>query len=77
MASARDTLTPFAGTLRRVRRARDLSQEALAQRAGLSAKHVGDIERAAKDPRVTTVLRLAAALEVPVGELFPPGNRLD
>lgn len=66
----RETLVAFARTLRRVRRERDLSQEALAARAGVSPKHVSDIERANKDPRATTVIRLADALGVEVGELF-------
>ena len=56
--------------LRKARRDRDLSQEALADEAGLSAKHVGEIERANKDPRLTTVLKLADALELRSSELF-------
>jgi transcriptional regulator with XRE-family HTH domain len=63
-------LLTFGRTLRKARRDRDLSQEALADRAGLSAKHVGEIERANKDPRITTVLKLADALQLDAGELF-------
>jgi transcriptional regulator with XRE-family HTH domain len=63
-------LLAFGRTLRKARRDRDLSQEALAHEAGLSAKHVGEIERANKDPRLTTVLRLARALEMHSAELF-------
>jgi transcriptional regulator with XRE-family HTH domain len=70
MPSPPPQLVAFGRTVRRVRRELDLSQEALADRAGLSAKHVGEIERANKDPRVTTVLRLADALELRSGELF-------
>jgi transcriptional regulator with XRE-family HTH domain len=57
-------------TVRRARRERDLSQEALARAAGLAAKHVSEIERANRDPRVTTVLKLAHALDLRAGELF-------
>jgi transcriptional regulator with XRE-family HTH domain len=57
-------------TIRKARRDLDLTQEALAYRAGLSPKHVGEIERANKDARVTTILKLAEALEVRAGELF-------
>jgi transcriptional regulator with XRE-family HTH domain len=60
----------FGQTIRRARRALDLSQEALAHRAGLSAKHLGELERANKNPRVTTAFRLAAALGLSRGELF-------
>jgi len=63
-------LLAFGRTLRKARRDRDLSQEALALEAGLSAKHVGEIERANKDPRLTTVMKLADALELRSSELF-------
>ncbi|HXE45949.1 MAG TPA: helix-turn-helix transcriptional regulator [Conexibacter sp.] len=63
-------LLAFGRTVRKARRDLDLSQEALADEAGLSAKHVGEIERANKDPRLTTVLKLAGALELRSQELF-------
>lgn len=63
-------LLAFGRILRKARRDRDLSQEALADEAGLSAKHVGEIERANKDPRLTTVLKLASALELRSSDLF-------
>jgi transcriptional regulator with XRE-family HTH domain len=70
MRTAPPQLVAFGRTLRKVRRDRDLSQEALAHDAGLSAKHVGEIERANKDPRLTTVLRLADALDMRSSDLF-------
>jgi transcriptional regulator with XRE-family HTH domain len=70
MRTAPPQLLAFGRTLRKARRDRDLSQEALADEAGVSAKHVGEIERANKDPRLTTVMKLAAALELRSGELF-------
>ncbi len=53
-----------------MRRDKDLSQEALADRSGVSAKHIGEIERANKDPSVTTALRLIDGLEAPASEVF-------
>jgi DNA-binding XRE family transcriptional regulator len=53
-----------------MRRDLDLSQEALADRSGVSAKHIGEIERANKDPTITTALRLIAGLEVATAEVF-------
>jgi transcriptional regulator with XRE-family HTH domain len=47
-----------------------MSQEALADAAGLGAKHVSEIERANRDPRLTTVLKLAQALDLRAGELL-------
>jgi transcriptional regulator with XRE-family HTH domain len=70
MRTASPQLLAFGRTLRKARRDRDLSQEALADEAGLSAKHVGEIERANKDPRLTTVLKLASAMDMRSSELF-------
>jgi len=62
-------LLALAGAIRHLRRERELSQEALAYAAGVHPKHVSEIERANKDPRTTTVARLADALGVTVAEL--------
>jgi transcriptional regulator with XRE-family HTH domain len=63
-------LLALAGAIRHLRRERELSQEALAFAAGVHPKHVSEIERANKDPRATTVVRLADALGVTVAELY-------
>ena len=63
-------LVVFGRLVRRERRARDLSQEALAQAAGLAAKHVSEIERAKSDLRFTTLLQIAGALGLLPGELL-------
>ncbi|ADB52452.1 helix-turn-helix domain-containing protein [Conexibacter woesei] len=63
-------LSAFARTLRRQRRKQDLSQEALADASGVSAKHIGEIERENKEPGITTALRLVDGLEEPLGEFF-------
>jgi transcriptional regulator with XRE-family HTH domain len=60
----------FGRVVRRARRDRDLSQEALAAIAGIGAKHLGEIERGAHDPRFTTVLKLASALGLRPSELL-------
>ena len=53
----------FAALLKRQRLAAGLTQEALAERAGLSAKAVSDLERdPARTPRLGTVTLLADAL---------------
>ena len=53
----------------RFRLDRQLTQEQLAARAGMSRMALGKIERGAVVPRAGTVRDLAAALDVPVGEL--------
>lgn len=56
--------------IRALRRERGISQEELSFKAGISAAHLGQIERAVKKPTVETIGKLAAALEVPVTALF-------
>ncbi|MDF2760123.1 MAG: transcriptional regulator, family, partial [Thermomicrobiales bacterium] len=53
----------FGDLLRRLRSAAGLSQEALAERAGLSRNGISDLERGARQvPRLETVRMLADAL---------------
>src|ERR1700682_3709760 len=60
-----DASRPFAVLLQRYRAAASLSQEELAQRAGLSRRGISDLERGARrEPYPTTVRRLADALQL-------------
>jgi len=68
-------LRALAGAIRHLRRERELSQEALAYAADIHPKHLSEIERANKDPRSTTVVRLADALGVTVSALYEARNR--
>ena len=54
----------FGDTVRRLRKQAGLSQEALAERANLSADFLGFIERGENVPTLTTILQLARALGV-------------
>lgn len=66
----REIAACFGQAVRRARRAHDLSQEMLAAHAGVSTKHLSDIERGVKEPRLTTVMRLAIALDLSVQDLL-------
>jgi transcriptional regulator with XRE-family HTH domain len=55
---------------------RGLSQEELAERAGMSLKHLGEIERAVTEPSITAVLGLCKGLEVRVLELLPDPSKI-
>jgi len=57
--------------VRRVRERRGLSQEALADAAGLHRTHISLIERGRRSVRVETVERLAIALQIQPGRLMP------
>jgi transcriptional regulator with XRE-family HTH domain len=63
-------LKPLGAQLRRLRLERKLSQERLAELAGLHYKYIGRVELAKADPGADVLVRLARALGVPVGELF-------
>lgn len=59
-------------TLRSLRHERGLTVEALARKAQVGVRTVIAIEQGTTpNPRVDSVQRLAAALGVPVGDLFP------
>jgi len=63
-------LRPLGNQLRRLRLERKLSQESLAEKAGLNYKYIGRIELAKADPGADVLVRLARALSIPLGELF-------
>jgi transcriptional regulator with XRE-family HTH domain len=56
--------------IRRHRKAKGLSQEELAELAGLNRNYVGFVERAERSPRAVTIFRLARALGVHPAELL-------
>ncbi len=60
----------FGENVRRERINAGLTQEQLARRAGVHPSEVSRLEREARDPRLSTIVRLAAALGVePAGLL--------
>jgi transcriptional regulator with XRE-family HTH domain len=69
-----DLKRAMAINLRRERHTRELTQEELADRAGLSARYLGSIERATVSASVTILGRLARALRIDPCELIklPP-----
>lgn len=56
--------------VQRLRTVRRLSQEALAKCAGISRGYLARLEIGRHDPTVTTVRKLAKALDVPVMALL-------
>ena len=61
----------FGENLKRTRHAAGaISQEELADRAGLHRTEISLLERGGRSPRLGTIVRLASALEVPAGELL-------
>lgn len=60
----------FGAAVRERRTARGWTQEALAERAGVSALQIGFCERGDNVPKLTLILRIAKALGVRPGELI-------
>ena len=64
-------LTQFAKKVRQRRYELGLTQEALAERADFHVNYVGGIERAERNPSLTSIVTLARALEIPPKSLIP------
>lgn len=70
----------FGRNLRRIRKARGLTQEGLAALSGISRNSISNIERnignanTPADPKLSNVYRLARALDVPPAVLLPAGG---
>lgn len=60
----------LAKNLRQLRQDKGWSQEAFADEAGLHRTYISDLERGARNPTVTVVEKLAAALSVTPGRLL-------
>lgn len=60
----------LARNLRRLRHERGWSQEDYADRAGIHRTYVSDLERAARNPTITVVEKLAVPFGVTAGQLL-------
>ncbi|MFO0307553.1 MAG: helix-turn-helix domain-containing protein [Pseudanabaena sp.] len=60
----------FAQRLRQIRQIRGLSQEELADMAGLHRTYVGSVERSERNVSIDNMERLAIAIEVDITELL-------
>lgn len=67
-----DELQKFAVNLRRIRKAKGLSQEQLAELIGRSTEAISNIERGKSSPNLETVIDIRSALRIPLAELIEP-----
>ena len=65
-----DVRQRLAANMKRLRKERGWSQEALADEAGLDRTYISGIERVVKNPTITVVERIAVALACPLGKLL-------
>jgi transcriptional regulator with XRE-family HTH domain len=60
--------------VRRIRAARELTQEQLAERSGFSQQYISDLERGRRNPTVVSLYELAQALGSTPVELITAGS---
>ena len=65
-----EPIKTFGLVVRQMRKAQGLSQEALADEAHLDRTFISQLETGSKQPSLTTIFRLAAALQVEASELL-------
>jgi len=63
-------LIKIAQRIRQLRKINKLSQEQLAEKAGLHPTFIGNIERAEKNPTITTLEKIAQAFKITLPELL-------
>jgi len=68
--SASSIKVRFGASVRKLRNERGLSQEALAERAGLHRNYVGGVERGERNIALENIVKLAEALSVASSDLF-------
>lgn len=64
-------LRAFGATLRLIRTDAGLTQEQLAHAAGVGRTYIGEAENGVRNPTLTTIWQLAAALRVSPRSFFP------
>lgn len=57
-------------TIRDLRKSQGLSQEKLAEKAGLHRTYIGALERGEKSPTVDTLVKIVLALNVSLNDFF-------
>ena len=70
MISDTEILKKFGQKVRQLRKDRNISQEELADKAGLHRTYIGMIERAEKNITLLNLEKIANALEVSIKDLF-------
>jgi transcriptional regulator with XRE-family HTH domain len=60
----------FAGNVVKARKQARMSQSQVSARSGIHSTEISRIERGHRDPRLSTLIRLARALDVELGRLL-------
>lgn len=76
MPTKHPALSALGDHIRKLREAKDFTQEEFAHQAGLERTYYGDVERGTRNVAALNLVRIARALGVEVGDLFPPVKKL-
>lgn len=63
--------------VRRLRKAKGISQQKLGEKAGFDYRYIGFIEQARVNPTIKTLEKVANALNVTVRDLFPANSEVE
>lgn len=66
-----DIRKAFGDKVRLVRNKRKLTQESLAEKAGLHSTYIGQIERGIRNPSLININKIKRALKTRISEIFP------
>jgi transcriptional regulator with XRE-family HTH domain len=61
----------FGKRVKELRKAKNISQEELGERAGLHYTYIGGVERGERNISLESMGKIASGLDVNIGELFP------
>lgn len=73
MTLSTDILKLFGNRIRQLRLEMHLSQEELADKAGMHRTYIGMIERAEKNITLVNIEKISKALNIRLTDLFDPG----
>lgn len=62
--------------IRELRKAKGFSQEGFAHEVGLDRTYMGSVERGERNIAALNLMRIAKALKIEIGELFPSLKRI-
>lgn len=69
-------LIKIGNKIRELRKSKGFSQESFADEVGIDRTYMGGIERGERNIAAINIIRIAKALKVEVGDLFPPARTL-
>lgn len=68
---SKDIRKLFGELMRKARKNKDLTQEELADKAGLHFTYIGQIERGRRNPSLINIYKIQKALRIPISDIFP------